>query len=1003
MVFPVVPATTLPPPQAPAQHQYGTRIRSNSVIRPSARLRQLPDSPPVPRRIKPAPTLKGKAPATPAEQPQPELLPFPPPHVVLHPDDATSKVFLAIGRSFMSVDNRAMTIKDLAEMTMKFGLVCQNASAAGQAITTYVRNHLHRCEVQQDQPLLLRHVLSGTVSDDDLVLALHSRVGGAHCTLSTSEKRVTNFRRGTTVWYLSRAAGLPCPFSRVGIRLCDYTENGKVGALCSGRERKRERDRLRRAEQCGQKRKRLLRACADKGSDSDSGTEEEKRPPKVKLTLRLKPSLASGSRASSTAASTPPADPSQPREVIDLCHDSDMESDSDSESDDSDSASDSSSSSIEEAPAGTGTGLEATPGFPSSVSHSPRQDLVHRRSPSVPLSAVSGSPPPDSEDEDEEYEHYSSMMGGRRRYVRTWSSIDEDDEDMDWSDDFFADVDGETETQWESPGPRSPSAQFDDDVVVKQEPNDLASYLDAWDKLDTAPPHTSVADVVAQAAADVDTDSLLRPKREEPDFWDWNGFASADNFMPDDDSTRIKQEEVDVGMPFLVDDLLTPPPDPDSPVSSSSPLSPLTSYGSPLEASGSGYLDARRPSQLMWRDVELLGPDSLKPHDLEDDLWPTEVPKNKPPVTQSARTDCSALASNVTIIRSPTLRSTLPPPPLNFTSAAIEVCHGASSCVTTGVTSPSLLTSLDSLSLLTPVSPNAPEVDSIHRLPVQSDATTSIILPSSSAMREEDDEVIHPSKQYFPPIHVTTLEGLCVYKMALGQHSIIRRVDTDLVNISPIMELLETKTLDTPDAEVVNEGPVVLQGTWVPLPTARRITKDIADLSGFLSGDLPQSFPESVRSCHQSVLPRASSEQAPTPQIEHDARPTHHLDLPDASVPWEARTWEEDDVAVNFPFQLDYSMFEKAASLVHEVVEESPLSPTEEEMFEVLCSTAEWDRRSATTDCTVVEEVTDRPARPSREPPCHDRPLRRSKRVANAIATRARGRPTKRGSRSSLS
>lgn len=245
--------------------------------------------------------------------------------------------------------------------------------------------------------------------------------------------------------------------------------------------------------------------------------------------------------------------------------------------------------------------------------------------------------------------------------------------------------------------------------------------------------------------------------------------------------------------------------------------------------------------------------------------------------------------------------------------------------------------------------------------------------------------------------------GLCVYKMALGQHSIIRRVDTDLVNISPIMELLETKTLDTPDAEVVNEGPVVLQGTWVPLPTARRITKDIADLSGFLSGDLPQSFPESVRSCHQSVLPRASSEQAPTPQIEHDARPTHHLDLPDASVPWEARTWEEDDVAVNFPFQLDYSMFEKAASLVHEVVEESPLSPTEEEMFEVLCSTAEWDRRSATTECTVVEEVTDRPARPSREPPCHDRPLRRSKRVANAIATRARGRPTKRGSRSSLS
>ena len=70
---------------------------------------------------------------------------FPPPQVMLHSEDANSKVFHAIGRSFMAVvchtllcqfnvaahthivvqDNRAMTIKDLAEMTMKFGLMCQ--------------------------------------------------------------------------------------------------------------------------------------------------------------------------------------------------------------------------------------------------------------------------------------------------------------------------------------------------------------------------------------------------------------------------------------------------------------------------------------------------------------------------------------------------------------------------------------------------------------------------------------------------------------------------------------------------------------------------------------------------------------------------------------------------------------------------------------------------------------------------------------------------------------
>ena len=56
-----------------------------------------------------------------------------------------------------------------------------SVSAASQAITTYIRNHIRRCEEEQDHPLLLRHVLSGTASDDDLLPALHSRAGGAHC------------------------------------------------------------------------------------------------------------------------------------------------------------------------------------------------------------------------------------------------------------------------------------------------------------------------------------------------------------------------------------------------------------------------------------------------------------------------------------------------------------------------------------------------------------------------------------------------------------------------------------------------------------------------------------------------------------------------------------------------------------------------------------------------------------------------------------------------------
>ncbi|EIN12500.1 hypothetical protein PUNSTDRAFT_130760, partial [Punctularia strigosozonata HHB-11173 SS5] len=333
-------------------------------MRPSARLRQSPDLPstattPALRRIKPLMISKSNnvpAVSSPSSNDS-NALTFPPPHVVLHPDDASNKVFLAIGRSLLAVNNKAVTIKELAEMTLKNGLHCQKCVhiSPNPILGAYPSFLYAACpprprlsppssartciDVMSSKiiPLLLRHVLSGTPSDDDLLPALHSRSGGAHCNPPTGDNRLTNFRKGTMVWYLSKAAGAPCPFSRAGIRLCDYGENGKVGYMPTTDREKRERDRARRAANRGLKRKRLPRACADKSAASDSGSDAEKPPPKVKLTLRLKPSLIRASLSPSTpspSSVSPTASATRSREIVDLSKMSDSDSDSD-DSDDS--------------------------------------------------------------------------------------------------------------------------------------------------------------------------------------------------------------------------------------------------------------------------------------------------------------------------------------------------------------------------------------------------------------------------------------------------------------------------------------------------------------------------------------------------------------------------------------------------------------------------------------------------------------------------------------------
>lgn len=426
-------------------------------------------------------------------------------------------------------------------------------SAASQAITTYIRTHMHRCEVQQDHPLLLRHMLSGTPSDDDLLPALHSRSGGAHCA-AHPDQRATNFRRGTMVWYLSRATGAPCPFSRAGIRLCDYGEDG-IYSSTKERKMEREREREKRAEQCGQKRKRPLRGCVVKGSESDSQNGDSP-PPKVKLTLRLKPLRRKSSPSSDPSSTSNPL----PRCTTGLSNDTDSDSDSQDDFMSVDSSDEDESRPAEHniqddswslppyprrsisIPCYTPSLEEPRPYFPTEVPVLSKE-LPYRRSPSVPYSV--GSPPPDSEDEDDDF--HISMTGARRH-----STVPSQRDDFDWD----ADLDSEgDDTVWESPGPRSPSAPIlhnNAQVAVKEEVTDVQGMLDAWEDFDSSVAGAKVAEVIAQATAHaLENDSTSKIKTESLDSWSWESPSATLNDdwygLPDGEVTmRIKQEDFDI-------------------------------------------------------------------------------------------------------------------------------------------------------------------------------------------------------------------------------------------------------------------------------------------------------------------------------------------------------------------------------------------------------------------------------------------------------------------------
>ncbi|KAF8803565.1 hypothetical protein BYT27DRAFT_7171665 [Phlegmacium glaucopus] len=910
--------------------------------------------------------------------------PFPPPHVQLHPDDLNNKVFLAVARSFLTVDNRAMTIKDIAERACRYGLVCQNLSAAAQAITTYLRAHKSRCDKQQDQPLLLSHTLSGTTADDDLVPALHSRSGGdSHPT----ENRLTNFRKGTAVWYLSRATGAPCPFSRAGIRLCDYIDPDAQDPTKDQSTSKKKH----LVERCGEKRKRPMRGCTTRGSGSDN-----ERPPKVKLTLRLKPlgvKPSTGERFSSTLSLDPEKE-----------DDSDAyESSSDEDSMSVDYSDDESQTAQvnkdEEEPWSLPpyprrsisipcyTPLQGY--YPSYPSPSQYGD-PYRRSPSIAYSIA--TPPPDSEDEADDF-HIT--MSSVKDYTCHLSR--NHDADMGW--DAEPDSEGDGETMWESPGPRSPSAPImqTSEVTVKEEPRDVQGMLDAWDDFDSTIADARVAEVLAKAVFDMDGKEKV--KLEAVDPWDWDSNTRLNPDWPSEETAHIKQEDFGIDSLFP---LSVPGP--------SSPLSPIPPHFSSFSSSPNNP------------DLE-----ALRSDEPSEQKYATVRPRAKTVPVPSPFFQA--------VVPMPTSSFSLSPP---LTRQPLSVVPSDTSSRDSSVPSTTLVKLLQSMSVIT--TPNSVLGSSYAISP-----PTPCVSPSQTRCQPfptAPKVVVHTCQPCNPAISATQIEDISVYQMMLGAFQLLRRIDTDFVNLSPIVAYSGSPhpvLSIIANATVVTKGSPEVSGTWVPLQAAQAYVKehlagDLA-LDIFLSDALVERFPSALQDFYRSNAPARSLNQFGKP-FESTLQAAKLEVQTDNGTPvsWDSRFgWMHNEsssssTSASVPFALTAALAVGGKQVEHMEV---PLSATEQEIFQELCVIPDWDRESSEEggEDTLVLDVPSKPApveeednmertilspvstpTPVAQTEHSDRPLRRSKRVADALAAAhqalpqpSRTRSRKAGSRNSLS
>lgn len=244
--------------------------------------------------------------------------------------------------------------------------------------------------------------------------------------------------------------------------------------------------------------------------------------------------------------------------------------------------------------------------------------------------------------------------------------------------------------------------------------------------------------------------------------------------------------------------------------------------------------------------------------------------------------------------------------------------------------------------------------------------------------------------------------GISVYQTMLGSTLLLRRIDTDFVNLSTILSRLSlSPPSPLPNVCVnVSHPSLSINGIWAPLSVARLYSHGLPQgiESIFLSNDLVMRFPTALQDFYQKSAPGRSLNQF-GPNFNASLcspRAERPLDKPQCDHGESAGedTWEvsigaglEEPSLVTIPPSVNRALaaLHPPTSTEETASPEIPLSPTEQEIFRALCVHPDWEIEEVGT-AGSGESVG---SVPKHSPP-RERPLRRSRRVADAVAARSR-------------